>query len=102
MVTDNAPQFKSVVAWLRRLYRIEGITISPYNSKANANIERPHFHLQESLAKADSDELHKWYWYLLQVLWANRISIHKRKGVSPYFLVMGAHPMVLLDLLEAT
>jgi hypothetical protein len=102
IVTDNAPQFKSVVAWLRRLYGIEGITISPYNSKANASIERPHFPLRESLAKAAAGELHKWFWYLPQVLWADRISIRKRKGVSPFFLVTGAHPTIPLDILEAT
>jgi hypothetical protein len=102
MVTDNAPQFKAVVAWLRRLYGIEGITISPYNSKANAYIERPNFHLRESLAKAAGDELYKWYWYLPQVLWADRITVRKRKGVSPYFLVTSAHPTIPLDLLEAT
>jgi hypothetical protein len=42
MIIDNAPQYKGAVGWLRRLYGITGITISPYNSKANGRIERPH------------------------------------------------------------
>jgi hypothetical protein len=76
------------------------ITISPY--KANGVIERPNFDLREVLAKACPDELGKWYWYLPLVLWADRISIRKRKGVSPFYLVTGAHPTIPLDILEAT
>jgi transposase InsO family protein len=71
IIMDNTPQFKSAVAWLRRLYGIEGITISPYNSKANASIESLHFCLREALAKACEGELNKWYWQLLQVLWVD-------------------------------
>jgi hypothetical protein len=102
IVTDNAPQFKSAVAWLRRLFGIEGITISPYNSKANAVIESPHYNLREALARACEGNLSKWYWHLPQVLWADRISIRKRTGVSPFFLVTGTHPIIPLDILEAT
>ena len=102
IVTDNAKQYKSAVAWLRRLYGIEGITISPYNSKANAQIERPHKDLREALAKAAKGQLSKWFWYLPHVLWADRITVRRRFGVSPFFLVTGAHPTIPLDILEAT
>ena len=44
----------------------------------------------------------KWYWFFNSVLWADRVSIRKRTGCSPYFLVTGAHPILPLDAKEAT
>jgi len=44
----------------------------------------------------------KWYWFLHAVLWADRTSIRKRMGCSPYFMLTGAHPVLPLDLMEAT
>ena len=44
----------------------------------------------------------KWFWFFYHVLWADRITIRKRYGSSPYFMVTGAHPTLLLDVLEAT
>jgi hypothetical protein len=99
---NNAPQYKGAVAWLRRLYGITGITISPYNSKANARIERLHKDLRQLLAKATDGELSKWFWFLPHMLWADRITIRKRFGTSPFFLVTGTHPIIPLDTLEAT
>ncbi|SJL07109.1 uncharacterized protein ARMOST_10452 [Armillaria ostoyae] len=36
------------------------------------------------------------------IMWADRITIRKRMGHSPFFAVTGAHPILLLDVLEAT
>jgi transposase InsO family protein len=84
------------------LYGITGITILPYNSKANAQIERPHKDLRSSLAKATNGQLSKWFWYLPHVLWADHITARKRFGMSSFFLATGAHPTIPLDILEAT
>ena len=79
------------------------ITISPYNSKANGTIERPHWDIRQMLYKATgAKNVHKWFWFLNAVLWADRVSIRKRTGCSPYFMVTGAHPILPLDAKEAT
>jgi hypothetical protein len=44
----------------------------------------------------------KWYWFLQSVLWADRTSIRKRTGYSPYYMVTGLHPILPLDAAEAT
>lgn len=44
----------------------------------------------------------KWFWFLHAVLWADRTSIRKRLGCSPYFMLTGAHPVLPLDAAEAT
>jgi len=35
-------------------------------------------------------------------MWADRITIRKRTGYLPYFMVMGTHPTIPLDIIEAT
>ncbi|KAJ3553414.1 hypothetical protein NP233_g12649 [Leucocoprinus birnbaumii] len=54
------------------------------------------------LFKATNGEVRKWYWSLHQVMWADRITIRKGTGCSPYFMVTGAHPTLPLDIVEAT
>ena len=43
IIMDNASVYGAAVAWLEKKYRIKGIRISFYNSKANGRIERPHW-----------------------------------------------------------
>lgn len=103
IVTDNGTAFVAAAAWLTDKYNIPAITISPYNSKANGKIEAPHWDIRQMLYKATGKHnVDKWYWFLHAVLWADRTSIRKGKGCSPYFMVTGAHPTLPLDVAEAT
>jgi hypothetical protein len=55
------------------------------------------------LYKATGEKnVNKWYWFLHSVLWADRISIRRRTGCSPYYMLTGAHPVLPLDVKEAT
>ncbi|KNZ71704.1 hypothetical protein J132_07491, partial [Termitomyces sp. J132] len=101
IVTDNAVQFTKVVHWLSKKYGIQSITIAPYNSTANGRIKRPHWDVRQALYKACEDKT-KWYWFFWHVMWADRITVRKRFGCSPFFLVTRAHPILPLDLVEAT
>ena len=102
IVTDNGGPYKSAVAWLEQKYGIKGIRISSYNSKANGKIERPHWDVRQMLYKATGGNPSKWYWFFHHVMWADRISIRKGFGCSPFFMVTGAHPILPLDIQEAT
>jgi transposase InsO family protein len=101
-VTDNAKQFRQAVKWLKEKYGIPHIFISPYNSQANGKIENGHFSLRQALYKATSGNPAKWFWFFMIVLWADRITVRKGTGCSPYFMVTGAHPVLPLDIEEAT
>ncbi|EDR07195.1 uncharacterized protein LACBIDRAFT_328209 [Laccaria bicolor S238N-H82] len=46
--------------------------------------------------------LAKWYWFFWQVLWADRITVRKCFGCLPFFMVTGAHPLIPLNVQEAT
>ena len=102
IVTDNGGPYRSAVAWLEQKYGIKGIKISSYNSKANGKIERPHWDVRQMLYKATDGNLSKWYWFFHHVMWADRVSIRKGTGCSPFFMVTGAHPILPLDIQEAT
>ena len=102
IVTDNGGPYRSAVAWLEQKYGIKGIRISSYNSKANGKIERPHWDVRQMLFKATGGNPSKWFWFFHHVMWADRVSIRKGYGCSPFFMVTGAHPILPLDIQEAT
>ncbi|KAF7777764.1 hypothetical protein Agabi119p4_3836 [Agaricus bisporus var. burnettii] len=102
IVTDNGSPFRKAVKWLEEKYNIKGVAISPYNSQANGTIERPHWDLRQMLYKATGGDVKKWFFYLSHVTWADRITIRKGTGCSPYFMITGAHPTLPLDIIEAT
>jgi hypothetical protein len=102
-VTDNGPPFLAAAKWLEEKYGIVGIRISPYNSKANGTIERPHWDVRQMLYKMlGESNIKKWFWFLAYIIWADRITIRKRLGCSPFFMVTGANPILPLDVKEAT
>ena len=39
---------------------------------------------------------------MFSVLWADRVTVRRRMGCSPYFAVTGTHPVLPLDIVEAT
>jgi hypothetical protein len=102
IVTDNGGPYRAAVDWLARKYGIAGIKISPYNSKANGKIERPHWDVRQMLFKATDGNASKWFWFFYHVMWADRITTRKGLGCSPFFMVTGAHPILPLDIQEAT
>lgn len=102
IITDNASVYRAAVAWLENKYGIKGIRISSYNSKANGRIERPHWDVRQMLWKATGGNPHKWFWFFFHILWADRITIRRYFGCSPFFMTTGAHPILPLDIQEAT
>jgi hypothetical protein len=102
IVTDNGTPFVAAMEWLKNKYGIIGIKISPYHSQSNGVVERGHWDLRQSLYKATGGSLRQWFYFLHQVLWADRITTRRGMGCSPYFAVCGAHPVLPLDVAEAT
>jgi hypothetical protein len=104
IITDNGGPFVKAIKMLGEKWGIHGITISAYNSKANGKIERPHWDIRQMLFKAcgGEDQASKWHKYFHYVLWADRVTIRKGFGCSPFFMVTGAQPVLPMDIVEAT
>ena len=102
IVTDNGPAFLAALDYLSKRYHIRHIRISGYNSRANGLVERTHFDVRQSLFKAVDGDQSKWSAGAHSVFWAERVTVRKRMGCSPYFAVTGSHPIIPLDITEAT
>ena len=102
IVSDNGAPFVKALDYLAKRYHIRHIRISGYNSRANGLVERSHFDSRQSLFKAVDGDEKRWSLGTYSVFWAERITIRKRMGCSPYFAITGSHPLIPLDISEAT
>jgi len=101
IVTDNGAAFVKAMDYLARQYHIKHIRISGYNSRANGIVERSHFDVRQALFKACDGDQSKWSSSAYSVFWAERVTIRRRMGCSPYFAVTGTHPLLPFDIAEA-
>ena len=102
LVTDNGSAFLSAVRGLQERFNLHHIKISPYNSKANGIAERSHFDTRQVLFKAAGGDQRKWSRHAHYAFWAERVTVRKRMGCSPYFAVTGCHPVLPMDIAEST
>jgi len=101
IVTDNAPQYLQAVEHLAEKHHVGHIRISPYNS-CEGPIERRHYDVREAIMKAAEGDESKWPDVAPAVFWAERVTIQKSTGYSPYYLVHGVEPLLPFDLAEGT
>lgn len=102
IVTDNGPSLEGEFTCIVNKYNIHWIKISPYNSQANGVVERGHFTIREALVKMCGNDLNRWPTLLPAAFFADRITIRRATGFSPYYLLHGVHPLLPCDLAEAT
>ena len=102
MVTDNAPQYLQAADFLAQKHHIHRIKISPYNSQAQGPIERRHYDVREALIKAADGDESRWPDVAPSVFWAERVTIQKSTGYSPFYMAHGVEPLLPFDLAEAT
>ncbi|CCO35858.1 Retrovirus-related Pol polyprotein from transposon 412 Includes: RecName: Full=Protease [Rhizoctonia solani AG-1 IB] len=101
IVTDNGKEFKGAAEVLLKRYSVHQIRISAYNKQGNGVIERGHRTFREALLRS-SDKPSDWPKMFHAALWAERATIRKATGYSPYFLAHGTHPLLPFDVTEAT
>jgi hypothetical protein len=102
IITDNGKPFIKALEYLAEKYGIFHIRVSGYNHRANGLVERSHFDVRQSLYKAADGQQNKWSQVTHSMFWAERVTVRRRMGCSPYFAATGAHPLLPLDFLEAT
>jgi len=102
VVTDNGPEIEGAFRELLERYRIPQTKISPYNKQANGVVERGHFTIRESLMKACGDKPESWYTQVPLAFFADRVTISRVTGFSPFYMLHGVHPVLPFDLTEAT
>jgi Integrase zinc binding domain/RNase H-like domain found in reverse transcriptase len=101
IVTDNGGPFVKAMDYLGKKFHIKHIRISGYNSRANGIVERSHFDVRQALFKACDGDQSKWSSSAYSVFWAERVTVRRRMGCSPYFATTGTHPLLPFDIAEA-
>ena len=102
IVTDNGTTYVASLDWLASKYGIQHIRISAYNSRANGIVERQHRTIRESLVKACDGDISKWPTLAPLVFWADRATVRKSTGHSPFYMAHGIEPILPFDLTLAT
>ncbi|GBE84319.1 hypothetical protein SCP_0602970 [Sparassis crispa] len=102
IVTDNSSAFVQALDYLAQQYKIHHIRISPYNSQANGLVEHRHLDVCEAAMKTCLGDERKWPTVMPAVFWAERITIQRSTGYSPYYMAHGTEPLFPFDIAEAT
>lgn len=102
LVTDNGKPYIAALDFLKERYGVKNIRISPYNSQANGPVERRHYDVREALMKSTNGREQDWPLVAHSVFWAERITIQKSTGYSPYYIAHGIEPILPFDFAEAT
>ncbi|VDC04372.1 unnamed protein product [Peniophora sp. CBMAI 1063] len=102
VVTDNGGEVKKAFELLMDRLQVPHVHISPYNAQANGVVERGHFIMREAIIKACQGNTSKWPEHVAAAFYADRITVSRQTGYSPYFLLHGRHPTLPMDLTEAT
>jgi hypothetical protein len=104
IISDNGGEFTAdeMKTALMEVSGIKQHLITPYNPRANGQVERFNKTLANRLAKYTGEHQNTWDEYVSTVCWDYNMAKHSATGESPYFLVFGQEPKKGLDaLIEA-
>ena len=102
IVTDNGTAYVAALDWLVDKYGIHHIRISAYNSQANGVVERQHHTIRKSIVKACKGDESHWPKVAPFAFWADRATVRKSTGHSPFFMAHGIEPILPFNLIQAT
>lgn len=102
IVTDNGTPIVAALKWISNKYHINHIRISPYNKQANGIVERGHLTVRRAIIKTCGTNLSRWPEVTPYAIWADRVTVRKHIGYSPFYMVHGIDPILPFDVTEAT
>jgi uncharacterized protein YgiM (DUF1202 family) len=102
VVTDNGSEVKAGFRKLMKRMNIPHVKISPYNKHATGVVEQGHYTLREAIVKSCGGKIESWPQKLAAALLADRVTVSRVTGFSPYQLLHGTDPILPFDLAEAT
>ena len=98
LIVDGGPENKDQVIELANRYAIKRVVVSAYHPQANGMVERGHKPIVDALSKMTNGGLLKWVDNLHAVLWADRTTVKKSTGHTPFYLNHGCEPMLPIEL----
>lgn len=97
LVVDGGPENKGLTKDLAEKYGIRRVVVSAYHPEANGLVERGHAPVVNALSKMTGGLTH-WVEHLHTVLWADRTTVRRSTGMTPYEVEYAARPVLPIDL----
>jgi hypothetical protein len=98
IVTDRGKSFlSSAVESFITQHQIFHVKSTPYHPQTNGVIERMHAMIGHGISTLTNSTPNRWDEVLFQVTFAIRCRTHSVTGFSPFYLLYGCHPRLLID-----
>ena len=104
IVNDGRPENQVVTKQLLDRYQIRNIQIVPYHPQSHGLIERGHQNVVDSLVKmtSTSGSIGSWTDRLPGVMWADRVTVRRSTGKTPYRVAFDQDCLLPIDVEEGT
>ena len=101
-MVDGGSENKGFVKELCARVCMEKHTVTPYHPQANGVMDRSHTHIVDRLSKLCSASPSEWPNFLSPILWADRTTVRKSVGFTPFQHVYVCQCLLPIELLLST
>ena len=98
LIVDGGPENKKKVDKLATKFKIRRVVVSGYHPQANGMVERGHKPIVDALSKMTNGGITNWVDNLPAVLWADRTTVRKSTGYTPFYLNCGYEAIMPIEL----
>ena len=97
MVADNQLNTAAAISFMNK-YRFHIAFTSAHHPQSNSVVERGHKPIKDAIVKLCGNDTKKWVQYFYPALWADRITVRRSTGYSPYYLVFGQNCVLPIEM----
>jgi len=100
IVNDGGPENQALTKELLARYAVRNVQVAAYHPQSNGLVERGHQNIVDALAKltAPSGKPGTWLQHLAAASWADRITVRKSTGMTPFRVVFGQECLLPVEL----